>query len=126
MSTPKINKSYIHEMELFKRSWIVGTPEYEKRKSYPGFIPKQCNHPCCVYSTCKEIENTYWMCSECLRQAPDIYTWFKSAPSKTIVEPENRKSASKAVFQVYCMNRLKGASLSDAGVPTATPHLEQQ
>ena len=107
--TGTVNKHFEAQMRAHRKAWTPGTAEYARRKDYPGDAARAwvCTNTDCLNHEWPSHE-TYWLCPECWKIAPDtVCEFFTHAPYKVLPPKKKRQAASASAFAVWCKNRAR-------------------
>jgi hypothetical protein len=101
------NKQFEAQMRAHRKAWTGGTAEYVRRKDYPGDAARAwvCTTTGCLNHEWPSHE-TYWLCPECWKIAPDVVCEFYThAPYKVLPPKKKRQAASASAFAAWAKNR---------------------
>lgn len=110
-------REFGQHMRRYERSRTPGTPEHAKWRDYPGDALRDhtCSRYDCVAYGAKTDHQTWFLCPECAKLAPDAIASFMHVPYKVQPTAQKRKQASAVCFAVYLMARRRKRGITSDG-----------
>ena len=105
------NHRFGEELRRYELARVDGTPEYAKRKDYPGTVARDyiCTDPTCLNFSGVSDHATWFLCAECGGLAPDTIEFCTHVPYKVLPPKSKRLQANRAAFAAWISWRKRAA-----------------
>ena len=105
------NHRFGEELRRYEQARVNGTPEYAKRKDYPGAVARdyRCTDTACLNFSGVSDHATWFLCAECGGLAPDTIEYCTHVPYKVLPPKSKRLQANKAAFAAWISWRKRAA-----------------
>ena len=97
------NHHFSEELRRYEQARQPDTPEYRKRKDYPGKAAREyvCTEVTCLNYRGTAGPSTWYLCDVCGALAPDTIEYFTHVPYKVLPPKSKRLQANKAAFAAW-------------------------